>query len=77
MKIQVRSAMILVTVLAMMAAYLGGALVSAQTSPAPVGPQAPTLTNRQWAALEVASVLLLSDDGDGETVVYLPLVLKR
>ncbi len=74
MKTRMRGALIVATVLVMVLAYLGGALVSAQTSSAPAGPQAPALTNAQWAVLEAANALLL--DGDGETPTYLPLVRK-
>lgn len=75
MKTKTRGALILVTVLAMAVAYLGGALVFAQTSSAPAGPRAPALTNAQWAALEAANALLL--DGDDEATTYLPLVSRQ
>jgi hypothetical protein len=76
MKMQVRFAVILATILAMALAYLGGTFVSAQTSPLLSGPRAPALTQPQWAALQAATFLLLLE-GEGDTPTYLPLVMKR
>ncbi len=61
-------------VLALAVAYLSGALVSTQTSADSTGPQAPALTNAQWAAVEAANALLLGDEDDA--TIYLPLLLK-
>lgn len=72
MKPPVRSVLILVMVLAMVGAYLGG-FVSAQTSSAQVGVHAPAFTDAQLAAVAAANTVLLNDDGAVPT--YLPIML--
>ena len=74
MKTQVHFTIILATIVAMALAYLGGAFVSAQTSPPLTGPRVPTITMAQQAAIEAASSLLLLD-GEGDMPTHLPLVL--
>lgn len=76
MKTRVCVIVILITVLAMALGYLGGSLVSAKTQPSLMEPNAPALTQAQWAALQAVSSLLLLES-DGDTTAYLPLVLKR
>jgi hypothetical protein len=74
MKVQLRSAVMLAMILAMVLVYLGGTVVSAQPSPLLKNASAPTLTNAQWAAIAAASSLLL--EGEDGTTTYIPVVLR-
>jgi hypothetical protein len=76
MKTLVRGAIVIAIVMAMALAYMGGALVSAHSSSAPAGPNAPAITDQQWAAVEAGIALLLYGESDGGPT-FVPLVLRQ
>jgi hypothetical protein len=75
MKPQARFVVILVTLLCMAFAYLGGALAADQTAPPQMSRLAPAITPAQGGAIAAAISLLLEDDAG--MLTYLPTILRQ